>query len=128
MQIMDTARQKEWRTTFSRKRYLLPCSSAALEKTKLKPSWRQTLKELTPWRAVLQGQLCMPEKWSRSAAIEPTNPHASPGQWRRVRAHQAVAFLIMVGQPHGTAMGSMRAWDSDGLHQILHAMAPAVDA
>lgn len=47
---------------------------------------------------------------------------------RRVRAHQAVAFLIMVGQPHGTAMGSMRAWDSDGLHQILHAMAPAVDA
>ena len=43
-------------------------------------------------------------------------------------ANQEVAFLIIVDQPQGTAMGSICAWDADGLHQLLHDMAPAVSA
>jgi len=46
----------------------------------------------------------------------------------RVRARRAVAFSSMVGHPHGAAMGSVRAWDADRLHQSLHGMAPAVAA
>ena len=46
----------------------------------------------------------------------------------RVRARRAVAFSSMVGRPHGAAMGGVRAWDTDGLHQSLHGMAPAVAA
>jgi hypothetical protein len=41
----------------------------------------------------------------------------------RVRARRAVAFSIMVGRPRGAAMGGVRAWDADGLHQSLHGMA-----
>jgi hypothetical protein len=46
----------------------------------------------------------------------------------RMHAHRAVAFLIIVDRPQGTAMGSIRAGDADGLHQSLHDMAPAVSA
>lgn len=45
-----------------------------------------------------------------------------------VLAHQAVAFLIIVGCPQGTTMGSVQTWDADGFHQLLHGMAPAVVA
>ena len=46
----------------------------------------------------------------------------------RVRARRAVAFSSMVGHPHGAAMGSVRAWDMNGVQQSLHVMAPAVAA
>jgi hypothetical protein len=46
----------------------------------------------------------------------------------RVRARRAVAVSIIVGRPRGAAMGGVRAWDADGLHQSLHGMAQAVAA
>jgi hypothetical protein len=39
-----------------------------------------------------------------------------------------MAFSIMVGWPHGAAMGGVRAWNADGCHQSLHVMASAVAA
>ena len=46
----------------------------------------------------------------------------------RVRARRAVAFSSVVGRPRGAAMGGVRAWDAERLHQSLHGMAPAVAA
>jgi hypothetical protein len=77
---------------------------------------------------VAQGQWCALVKWSRSVAVELTKPHALPGQWHGVcaLARLAVAMLVIVGRPDCAAVDDIWAWEADGLHQLLHGIAPAV--
>jgi hypothetical protein len=45
---------------------------------------------------------------------------------RRVLARLAVAMLVIVGRPDCAAVDDIWAWEADGLHQLLHGIAPAV--
>jgi hypothetical protein len=37
-----------------------------------------------------------------------------------------VTMLVIVGTPDGAAMDGIWAWEADGLHQVLHGVAPGV--
>jgi hypothetical protein len=59
--------------------------------------------------------------------MEPTKPQAWPGQRHGMWGHtRAVAFTVVIHRPIGAAMASVRARNTDGVHQLLHGMAPVV--
>ncbi|KAF8725908.1 hypothetical protein HU200_020476 [Digitaria exilis] len=97
--------------------------------TKLKPSRRQTPKFLASTST--HGHPCAARKCSRSAAMEPP---AKPARLaagavaRRVRAGPDVLVAAVVWRRLRAAVGRVRARGAEGVHQALHAVAPAVAA
>lgn len=46
----------------------------------------------------------------------------------RVGTHLAVHVQVIVGRLGSAAMDGVRAWNTDGLHQVLHGVAPEIAA